>query len=302
MQTNPVFILMTGAAITLGAAAAAVRAADIPADAAASLGREYPEATFTATSHETINGVGVVTVDVAYKSGEHATARLTDSGDYLVSEHPIARARLPMPIKELDRNLFKTMPADIDRYTSTQYLVDVENNGKKTRLIFDPVGRLRDVESGEVIQHGIAGAGARDTDPTVRNDIDDLIRWNYGKKAAITTCDAALGDDNEYIVCGRNAKGEPFNALADPNEVFISQIQIDPSALPAPDMDLLNGVFRADKIDAVYRERTDFFEFDQPVRASNSLQFILYADGTVHSVTDQELKAETDTLRAQKRH
>src|SRR5437016_11253058 len=112
------------------------------------LKERYPDAKIQIERTREVNGVKVTDAKVTTKDGE-STAEVTEYGDFLLWGLPRrgGMSGVAKPAADTINGLFKGSPSDVDLYWATDYLVDIGMGKKIFRLRFDPVGRLRDIDS-----------------------------------------------------------------------------------------------------------------------------------------------------------
>jgi hypothetical protein len=259
----------------------------------AALLRQYPKGTFKETEVMQLNGVSVHDFEIITPSGD-TFARLTPNGDFLNSGRHI-KGPLPPPVAHVVNEVLRTAPAHVQRFTATRYLVDVSTGGKTDRLIFDAVGRLRDVKTSYELAHG-AEVGAAVDDSTVTSNLADLIHKDYGDNATIMSITHFPNADNFYDIEFTNEAGRPAHAVADDKEVYISRTEIDPAKLPGHVRKALDKMFNSGQIVAAYRRKVDYFQFNQTAPNGDTITYKVAGDGEVESVRDLNEKAEESAM------
>ena len=250
-----------------------------------------------------VNGVEVYDVSVQNQFGQ-STAAVTKHGDFLLSGVPNDPSRMAGPVKNAFERLFKTPPTDVDRYTVTHYLVDLDTGGgQPERVVFDAVGRVRDIHTAAQLKHSEQTFAKEqdDTNPDRRRRVSDVIERVYGEKnPQIEHVYAMPNVENFYDVEYKGPGGKTIAIVTNGNDVFSRRAEIPAEELPPSVKRTLDAMFKSDKVMSVFRKRFEYYQIDQPTPDGDMMTMRIATDGLVMSVSSQ--KADQENMAAEQKH
>jgi len=274
---------------------ASVAAAKRDPDVDKTLKREYPDAQTQVMNTKEINGVKVSFVNVKTKDGE-ATAQVTEFGDFLNYGLPRGKEGPYMQVvKKNTEGLFKDPPADVRVFRQTQYVVDMPGpEGKSYQATIDAVGRLVDMTSQRDIERELA---AEKQTPATGADAESAQKFAKQYYPDIQVEGVYKSDAGENIYNVKTSVGNI--AISNTGQVYSIREMIPKEEMPKPVSDAVSGMFKTDKINKVYRNELEYYQFNEKTPAGEPVVVRMRTNGDVVKVITPSAEEEA-TLASEK--
>jgi hypothetical protein len=268
------------------------------------LKEQYPDAKTAITGSHEVNGVKVNNVKITTKDGE-STAEVTEYGDFVLWGIPRGYGgakSISRPAYDTLQGLFKGNPDDVDVYKTVNYLVDLQSGNKGFRLRYDPVGRLRDVDSQAELRAPLTKA---EKDAQKVSGDEAKKAEGYAKKympdASIEKVSKAGGEGDFYFVDMKQKNGKDAKIVVNNNGRLLTEAEeIDRNDLPKPIADAISNAFGNDKIKNIYREELEYYQFQQKTGGGDEVTVKIRPNGDVLSISNP--RAVQDEQAQQARH
>jgi len=244
------------------------------------LKREYPDAQTQVVNVREINGVKVSFVNIKTKDGD-ATAQVTEYGDLVSYGLPRGKEGPYMEVvRKNTEGLFKQPPADVHVFRQTQYVVDLPaSEDKNYQATFDAVGRLSDMTSQRDIERQLA---AEKQTPASGPDADKAQQFakQYFPEIQVEGVYKSNAGENIY-----NVKTTTGNvAVSSTGQLYAVREMIPKEEMPKPVADAVAAMFKADKINKVYRNEFEYYQFNETTPAGEPVVIRMRTNGDVVKV------------------
>ncbi|HEX8520602.1 MAG TPA: hypothetical protein VF669_00015 [Tepidisphaeraceae bacterium] len=257
---------------------------------------QYPDAQTQVLNVTNVNGVKVSNVKVTTKEGE-ATAQVTEDGDFLNYGLPRSSEGAYMNvIRQNTEGLFKNPPQDVQVFRATNYVVDLPgSNGQAYQATFDAVGRLRDLSNSRQIERELAEEKAS---AATGSDADAAQKFakQYFPDIQVEGVYKSNAGPNVY-----NVKTTTGNvAVSSTGQLFSVREMIPNNEMPKPVSDAVSSMFKADKINKVYRTEWEYYQFNESLPGGEQAVIRMRTNGDVLKVITPSADQETAELASHK--
>ena len=259
------------------------------------LKREYPDAQTQVMNVKEVNGVKVSFVNVKTKDGE-ATAQVTEHGDFLNYGLPRGKEGPYMEVvKKNTQGLFKETPSDVRVFRQTQYVVDLPGpQGQSYQATFDAVGRLTDMTNQRDIERQLT---EEKQTPASGPDADKAQQFakQYFPEIEVEGVYKSNAGENIY-----NVKTKTGNvAVSSTGQLYAVREMIPQEEMPAPVSEAVKAMLASDKINKVYRNEMEYYQFNETTPAGEAVTIRMRTNGDIVKVITPSAEQEA-TLAAQK--
>ncbi len=260
------------------------------------LKREYPDAQTQVTNVRQVNGVKVSFVNVTTKDGQ-ATAQVTEHGDFL--SYGLPRSKEGSYMQVLQKNtegLFKEAPSDVRVFRQTQYVVDMPGaQDKSYQATFDAVGRLTDMTNQRDIERHLT---AEKQTPASGADADAAQKFAKQYFPEIEVEGLFKSDAGENIYNVKTTTGNV--AVSNTGQLYSVRELIKQEEMPKPVADAVAAMFKADKINKVYRNEFEYYQFSETTPAGEPVTIRMRTNGDIVKVITPSADQENATLATEK--
>jgi hypothetical protein len=252
---------------------------------------EYPDAQTQVLNVRDVNGVKVSNVHITTKDGE-TTAQVTEFGDFLNYGLPRSKTGSYMQVVQQNtEGLFRNPPTDVQVFRATNYVVDLPGaNGQSYQATFDAVGRLSDLSNSKQIERELAEEKAT---PATGAEADAAQKFakQYYPDIQVEGVFKSNAGPNVY-----NVKTTTGNvAVSSTGQLYSLREMIPNTEMPKPVSDSVNAIFKADKINKVYRTESEYYSFNETTPGGEQVVIRMRTNGDVAKVItptqDQEMAA-----------
>jgi hypothetical protein len=255
--------------------------------------QEYPDAKVEAQNTRQVNGVAVHDLRVTTKDGT-ADAKVTEFGDFVLAGEPRAASNISKDATDTLNGLFKGGQQDVEVYKVTSYLIDTSTGNKSFRLIFDPVGRLHDINNSSAIKNDDIANLEKVSAKDKADKADDYAR-KYMEGDTVEGVYKTPGSDNFFIVEMKQKDGKSARiTLNNVGRVLSQREEIDKSDLPKPVTEAIDQMFDNTKITKAYRAQYEYYQMEKTTNAGQHVRIQVRPNGDVLSVKDMSPNDEAN--------
>lgn len=280
------------------------------------LTQAYPDTPTELGAAETVNGVKVFSVKIDAKTGE-STARVTEHGDFLNYGSAQQQGKgLTQMLTQNASGLFKTAPADVELYRSTNYFVDIPAPAAKSknrkaqraqdqkameefgyRVRFDAVGRVLDIQNPDEVQaasHELSDE--RVSDEALAKRLTEKARQYLGDKGEVNGVFRAP-EEGYYVV---DLKGLGTSATINEEGQLLSyRRQVEGTELPQPVRQAVENMFTT--ASRSYKGEDAYFQFQQQAQTGNEVIVKMRPNGDILEVSNDEAAQDAKAAAAKQK-